>query len=115
MVSATGGASSTLGGGFVIIRWGCGTGCTSGVVGDHHTGEIYPLGLGGEDMQALSLRYDNTSTAILARWSDGARGLCVTQNYNWTGSSVVASEQPQEWEMGDRSCDATYADWFLEQ
>jgi hypothetical protein len=73
---------------FVIIRWGCGTGCTFNVVGDHRTGRIYDLGLGGEEMQMLELHYNNGSNSIRAEWQDSETDSCIRQTYRWNGAQL---------------------------
>jgi hypothetical protein len=73
---------------YVIIRWGCGTSCTFNVIGDHRTGRIYDLGLGGEAYPMLDLRFGNDSNVIRARWEDSENDACVTQSFIWMGTKL---------------------------
>jgi hypothetical protein len=78
----------TFGNRYVIIRWGCGTSCTINVVGDHRTGRIYDLGLGGEAYYMLDLRFNNGSNVIRAQWQDIDNDACITQSFLWTGDKL---------------------------
>lgn len=97
---------------YVIIRWGCGTGCSSGVVGDQTTGRIYDLGLGGEEQSSLTLRYGRTSNRLTARWDDWEQ--CVEQDFEWTGSTLMPVGEPHNRPRPEGSCSA-YPDWFFEK
>ena len=59
------------------------------IVGDHRTGELYPLGLGGEGYDQLQLRFDNASDSLTARWGDIETQTCITQRYRWNGTDLV--------------------------
>lgn len=85
----------TFGDRFVIIRMGCGTGCSLNIVGDHRTGRIYDLGLGGEEMQILDLQFNNQSNLIRAQWQDSDTDSCISQTFLWTEVKLNQS--------GDRS------------
>jgi hypothetical protein len=90
---------------YVIIRIGCGAGCTINVVGDHVTGKLYSLGLGGRDQLALDLKFDNTSNIIEARWRVSGTASCITQNYYWSGSSLTTvGERSISPASGNLSC-----------
>lgn len=82
------GTEPTFAGHYVIIRWGCGMGCTVNVVGDQNTGAIYDLGLGGEGQMILDLKFDKNSGNLKARWAESDPDLCVAQEYVWTGSRL---------------------------
>lgn len=75
----------TFGGRFVIIRMGCGTGCSFNIVGDHQTGLIYDLGLGGEEMQMLDLQFSDQNNLIQAQWEDFDTDSCISQTFLWSG------------------------------
>lgn len=81
----------TFGGRYVVIRMGCGTGCSFNIVGDHQTGLIYDLGLGGEDMQMLELQFNNRSNQIEAQWADSETDSCVRQTFVWNGVALSPS------------------------
>lgn len=79
---------------FVVIRWGCGTGCTTGVVGNKRTGQLQWLELGGEDYPYLELRFDAGGNDVLAAWREDAY-LCAVQMFQWNGRRMVAQEAPE--------------------
>lgn len=99
------GSEPTFADRYVIIRIGCGTGCTSNIVGDHRTGELYPLGLGGEGYDQLQLRFDNASNRLTARWGDIETQTCVTQRYRWSGTELVESAARETTPRVDFGCD----------
>lgn len=88
-------ASPDLAGRFVVIRWGCGTSCTTGVVGDKSTGRLHWLNLGGEDYPSLTLDYSVNSDRVTARWENMDKDLCMTQNFRWNGSTMIESGPPR--------------------
>lgn len=76
---------------YKIAVVGCGTGCTFGWVIDLTTGQIYDLGLGGEDMQQLSLSFKPDSRYIRAVWIEQHPDLsqtCVAQAFVWDGNKL---------------------------
>jgi hypothetical protein len=83
------GTYPTFAGRYVIITEGCGAGCTYSIVGDHQTGNLYKLGLGGEDQMWLNLKYANNSNIINADWNDFE--TCFWRDYKWVGSSLEPS------------------------
>jgi hypothetical protein len=90
---------------YVIIRIGCGTGCTGNIVGDHRTGDLYPLGLGGEGYDQLQLRFDNASNLLTARWGEIETQTCVTQRYRWTGTELEEAAARETTRRVDFGCD----------
>ena len=82
------GTEPTFANRYVIIRFGCGTGCTGNIVGDHRTGELYPLGLGGEGYDQLKLDFNNASNLLTASWGEIENQTCVVQSYRWTGTEL---------------------------
>lgn len=100
------GTEPDFAGRYVIIRMGCGAGCTFGIVGDHQTGELYDLGLGGEEQMYLDLRYGNESDLITARWDDYEN--CTEQLYTWTGTGLRPLGEPQVRPRGEEPCDMSY-------
>lgn len=99
------GTEPTFANRYVIIRVGCGTGCTGNIVGDHRTGQIYPLGLGGEGYDQLQLRFDNASDSLTARWGDIETQTCITQRYRWNGTDLVESSARETTPRVDFGCD----------
>lgn len=91
---------------YVIIRFGCGAGCTFGIVGDHQTGDLYDLGLGGEEQMYLNLEYGNASNRIRARWDDYEN--CIAQDFTWNGSRLIPVAGPQVKPRGEEPCDMSY-------
>lgn len=91
----------TMGGRYVVIRMGCGTGCTINLVGDHRSGNIFHLGLGGEEMQSLELKFDDSSTQVQAQWLDTGKDACQLQTYDWTGIRLVPVSQVETYSRGD--------------
>ena len=82
-----------LAGIFVVIRWGCGTGCTHGVVGNKETGQLYWLELGGEDYPYLQLEHTWGWDHLTATWQP--RGdVCASQMFRWTGTRMEPQEDP---------------------
>lgn len=81
----------TLDGRWVIIRMGCGTGCTINLAGDHETGQIHDLGIGGEGMPMLELKFDDSSNRIFAQWEDFESDTCQRGSYIWTGTQLEAT------------------------
>lgn len=99
------GTEPTFANRYVIIRVGCGTGCTGNIVGNHRTGELYPLGLGGEGYDQLQLQFDNASDRLTARWGDIETQTCVTQRYRWNGTDLVESSERETTPRVDFGCD----------
>lgn len=100
------GTAPDFAGRYVIIRIGCGTGCTFGIVGDHQSGELYDLGLGGEEQMYLNLRYGNGSNTVNARWDDYAN--CFEQDFNWSGTNLNPVGEPQVRPRGEEPCRMNY-------
>lgn len=99
------GTEPTFANRYVIIRIGCGTGCTGNIVGDHRTGELYTLGLGGEGYDQLQLRFNNASNRLTARWGDIATQTCITQRYRWTGTELQETSPNETSPRVDFGCD----------
>ncbi len=99
------GTEPTFANRYVIIRVGCGTGCTGNIVGDHRTGELYSLGLGGEGFDQLQLRFGNASNLITARWGDIETQTCVTQRYRWGGTELEEVGPRETVPRVDYGCD----------
>lgn len=99
------GSEPTFANRYVIIRVGCGTGCTGNIVGDHRTGDLYPLGLGGEGYDQLQLRFDNASDRLTARWGDIETQTCITQRYRWNGTDLVEFSARETTPRVDFGCD----------
>ena len=107
------GKSANFAGHYVIITWGCGSGCRVGVVGNHLTGEIFSLGLGGASQMHLEMEYNQESNYILARWDDFETHYCVTQSYIWTGSEFTQSGSQELRKRKSKPCYMIYDDWRL--
>lgn len=99
------GTAPTFANRYVIIRIGCGTGCTGNIVGDHRTGDLYTLGLGGEGYDQLQLRFDNASDLLTARWGEIESQTCITQRYRWVGTELLEEGSRQTSPRVDFGCD----------
>lgn len=99
------GTEPTFANRYVIIRVGCGTGCTGNIVGDHRTGELYPLGLGGEGYDQLQLQFDNASDRLTARWGDIETQTCITQRFRWVGTELEEVSPREAVPRVDYGCD----------
>lgn len=99
------GTEPTFANRYVIIRVGCGTGCTGNIVGDHRTGELYPLGLGGEGYDQLQLRFNNASNLLTARWGEIETQTCVTQRFRWGGTELEEVSPRETGPRVDYACD----------
>ncbi|MDX2274215.1 MAG: hypothetical protein NW206_02095 [Hyphomonadaceae bacterium] len=55
---------------FTIIRWGCGTGCTDGVVADLSNGRVYDFPAGGERYAYLQAEYRVDSSLLIIAWTN---------------------------------------------
>lgn len=98
----------TLAGRYVVIRFGCGMGCTVGIVGDHRSGDLYDLGLGGEEQMYLNLDFDDASNRVQARWEDLSADACVSQVFQWSGSTMKPVSAKQSTPRSDEPCDVSY-------
>ena len=107
------GTSANFAGHYVIITWGCGSGCRTGVIGNHSTGEISSLGLGGAAQMHLELEYNKNSDYLVARWDDFEKQSCVTQSYIWNGTEFKEDENRETRNRERKPCYMTYADWRL--
>lgn len=99
------GTKPTFANRYVIIRVGCGTGCTGNIVGDHRTGDIYSLGLGGEGYDQLQLRYSNANNLLTASWGEIESQTCVVQRYRWNGTELEEIGAKQTSPRIDYACD----------
>ena len=99
------GTEPTFANRYVIIRFGCGTGCTGNIVGDHRTGDIYSLGLGGEGYDQLQLRYSNANNLLTASWGEIESQTCVVQRYRWTGTELEEIGPKETSPRIDYACD----------
>ncbi|WP_242913281.1 hypothetical protein [Brevundimonas pishanensis] len=92
-----------LAGEYVVIRWGCGSGCTTGVVGNKRTGELHWLELGGEDYPYLQLQFGAGGNNVLATWREDLH-LCAAQMFQWNGRRMIAQEQAEFRKTPDDDC-----------
>jgi hypothetical protein len=74
-------AEPNFGGAGAVVRWGCGTSCSSGVLIDGETGQVYDLPLGGEDFPETSVEHERGSLLLRATWRDGDE--CVFEAFHW--------------------------------
>lgn len=59
---------SGFAGEYSVIQFGCGTGCTSVVVANNRTGQLFSFPRGGEFNQGLTLEFNVNSNLMVARW-----------------------------------------------
>lgn len=72
----------------VITTFGCGGGCLMGYIINLETGEVHPLGLGGEEQMYLTINARADSRLLIAGWEsvNGDTSSCSYQRYVWDGS-----------------------------
>ncbi|MCA1490479.1 hypothetical protein I6F11_06035 [Ensifer sp. NBAIM29] len=86
-----------------VIQFGCGTGCTSVVVANNRTGQLFSFPRGGEFNQALALSFNVNSNLMVVRWyTDSLWETCVFESFlfdsgKWIANSAFASK-------GDETC-----------
>lgn len=91
-------AGSGFAGEYSVAQFGCGTGCTSVVVANNRTGELYPFPRGGEFNQALTLAFTAKSNLMVARWyTDSLWETCVFESFlfdhgKWVAKDALASK-----------------------
>jgi hypothetical protein len=67
---------------YAIVRFGCGTDCSSGFLVDEMTGQIFDFPLGGESFYDLALEYRPDSNLLVAQWQDNqVTPVCVHQEF----------------------------------
>ncbi|MDR6819585.1 hypothetical protein J2X76_004777 [Neorhizobium sp. 2083] len=88
---------STFAGEYSVIQFGCGASCTTVVVANNRTGELFDFPRGGETNQGLEVKFDLKSKLMLARWyTDTSWEGCIFesllfQNGEWIAKTAVAS------------------------
>lgn len=91
-------AGPNYAGEYSIIQFGCGTGCSSVIVGNNRTGELFDFPRGGENNEALTLSFQVNSKLVVARWySDSLWETCifetlVFENAKWIAKSAIAAK-----------------------
>ncbi|MCV9960283.1 hypothetical protein OIU34_00070 [Pararhizobium sp. BT-229] len=99
---------SVFAGEFSVAQFGCGTGCTSVIVANNRTGDLYSFPRGGESNQALTLAFTAKSNLMVARWyTDSLWETCVFESFlfddgKWIAKAAIASK-------GDEICSADVA------
>lgn len=89
---------SVFAGEFSVAQFGCGTGCSSVVVANNRTGDLYPFPRGGEFNQALTLAFTAKSNLMVARWyTDSHWETCVFEAFlfddgKWVAKDALASK-----------------------
>jgi hypothetical protein len=82
------GSGPNFAGGYAIITVGCGAACRLSMVADLATGRMFKFPLGGEAYPDLDLRYQVSSSLVLAAWDDG--GTCFREGFKLEGRSFVS-------------------------
>ena len=86
-------AGVSFAGEYSVIQFGCGTGCTSVVVANNRTGELYSFPRGGEYNQALTLEFVANSSLVLARWyTDSLWETCVLESIVFDDGRWIAKD-----------------------
>lgn len=94
---------SGFAGEYSVIQFGCGTGCTSVVVANNRTGQLFSFPRGGEFNQGLTLEFNVNSNLMVARWyTDSFWETCVFESFlfadgEWIAKDALASK-------GDGTC-----------
>lgn len=79
-------ANAIVAGHYVVVQVGCGTGCTTNIVGDVRTGQLLSFPLGGEEYQGLDIAAEPRSRLFTARWGFDD---CTTRTYALEGVRFV--------------------------
>lgn len=80
-------AAEKLGAGhYVFIQIGCGSGCTTNIVGDVRTGELLSFPLSGEEYQGLSFDTVPTNRLISVKWGFNE---CTHRTYILNGTRFM--------------------------
>lgn len=74
---------------YIVLQIGCGSGCTSNIVGDLRTGRLLDFPLGGEEYQGLDILTEPKSKLFVARWSNVAFTTCTTRYYTLEGARFI--------------------------
>lgn len=78
--------NSIAAGHYVVVQIGCGTGCTTNIVGNVRTGQLIEFPLGGEEYQGLDILTSPKSKLFTARWGFDD---CTTRTYSLEGTRFV--------------------------
>lgn len=87
----------TFAGEFAVVQFGCGSGCSNVLIASARTGQVFQFPRGGEDNQALEVRYQLNSKLMIANWckdsawSDCVEEIFVFDNGKWTKKATVAA------------------------
>lgn len=83
----------TFAGELSVAQFGCGTGCTTVIVANNKTGQLYDFPRGGEFNQALTLEFKPNSKLMLARWyTDSLWETCVLEAFLFEDGRWIAKE-----------------------
>lgn len=83
----------TFAGEYSVTQFGCGTGCTSVIVANNRTGQLYSFPRGGEFNQALTLEFKASSNLMLVRWyTDSFWETCVFEALIFEGGRWIAND-----------------------
>jgi hypothetical protein len=66
-----------------VVQFGCGTGCSSVLLGNVRSGEVVKFPQGGEDATYLSLKYEADSSLMIAQWANFEENTCYLQFLNF--------------------------------
>lgn len=78
---------------YSIAQFGCGSGCTSVVVANNRTGELFDFPRGGEFNQALTLEFKANSKLMFARWyTDSLWETCVIESFVFDDGQWIAKD-----------------------
>lgn len=98
----------TFAGEYSVAQFGCGTGCTTVIVANNRTGQLYGFPRGGEFNQALTLEYELNSNLMLARWyTDSFWETCIIEAFvfeegKWIAQDALAGK-------GEDDCEGSVA------
>jgi len=78
---------------YSVAQFGCGTGCSTVILANNRTGQVYDFPRGGEFNQALTLEFKPNSKLMLARWyTDSLWETCVLEAFLFEDGRWIAKE-----------------------
>lgn len=78
---------------YSVAQFGCGTGCSTVILANNRTGQVYDFPRGGEFNQELTLEFKPNSKLMLARWyTDSLWETCVLEAFLFEDGRWIAKE-----------------------
>ncbi|MVA59267.1 hypothetical protein [Agrobacterium vitis] len=70
-----------------VVQFGCGTGCSSVLLGNVRSGQVVNFPRGGEEDMYLSLKYQRDSSLMIAQWASFDDESCYVQFLNFNNGA----------------------------